>query len=235
MKLTLAIIGILLSACVMDTSWELDSDLVDDGTEAEAVEIEAGDVDGLLPVYVHSFDHEPTAAEVEEAFAGFVDKNPWLVGIGALQPSNPYWPANGQKRVTLTARTGDRKNAGNDKASKVSLYASWRANTGQNYGATFVLNNPDRDDLERNRTDVFYYILSINQYAGGATSDTFRYGRIQNSSTDGWFCDWMKVADMNNDGVARTQNLPFAQWVDSPHKPNSANYNGNITWSLSYY
>src|SRR5690606_6912707 len=118
----------------------------DDG-EVEDSLAEADDEAGLMPFHVATFDHYPTEAEVEGALAELEAKG----GVeSTLNPTNPAWPAPGQKRVTIIATTANKKDAGTDDAKYVYVRAYWRAyGASSNYNEKLVLNAPNRDDLNR--------------------------------------------------------------------------------------
>lgn len=77
------------------------------------------------------------------------------------------------------------------------------------------------DDLDRNTTSIFYYLMNLNAYVPGATQDKFLQGKIANVSTDGWHCSQLRVRDYSHALTHRLQSLAFNQWVDSPTVPES--------------
>lgn len=203
----------------------------DDSTPTDPEAAEAGEGPGLMPFHVATFDHYPSEAELEGALADLTAKEGTL---GVQYPTDPRWPAAGQKRVTIIATTADVKDAGTDKANHVYTRAYWRVNSGQQYNEKFVLDAPGRDDLDRDTVHAFYYMMNLSQYANGATQDQFIRAKIGNTSTDGWLCEFIELRDMNNQGTSRTQALPFNTWVDSPSSPESPLLNGTNTSWLSY-
>lgn len=191
---------------------------------------------GLRPFHVAVFAQPPEPEEIEREFQEFM-RSQQADGSSSfsLNPTTPRTPALGQKLVTITAVTADIKDAGTDEAKRVYFTGYWLTDSGTQYYETFILNNPDVDDLDRGKTNVFYYLMNLNNYVPGAQQDQFIKGRIGNTYTDGWFCQSLSVADKNNRGTIRTQSLPFNQWVDYP-SPSVSNWMaGNDTHWMSYY
>jgi hypothetical protein len=203
----------------------------DDTTVEGPVAAEANEGPGLMPFHVASFDHYPSDAELEGALTELTAKDG---ALGIQHPTEPRWPAAGQKRVTIIATTADVKDAGTDEAAHVYMRAYWRVNGAQQYNEKFVLNAADRDDLDRDTVHAFYYLMNLSQYAPGATQDQFVNAKIGNTSTDGWLCEFIELRDMNYQGTSRTQSLPFNTWVDSPSVPESPLLNGTSTSWLNY-
>lgn len=165
------------------------------------------------PFYVAVFDHVPTEEELQADLVQYMLKANPEAGISALvNPTDWTLPASGQKLVRIAATTSNITDAGTDNAGSVRFTGIWQAASLQQFSETFVLDNYGIDDLDRNTVSVFYYLLNVGAY----TTDRFVQGRISNTSTDGWHCNSISLTESNYVGGARTQSLPFNQWVDYP-------------------
>lgn len=226
--MTMMIVSSLLSACA--------DEAVDD--DMALLEESLSDDEGLRPFHVAVFDHEPTEEEIEAEFLEFQASIGDLAAendpAGLLGPMGYIAPAVGQKLIRLDAITSNISGAGAN--APIQFTGAWQTNLGgQQYIETFSLDNPGVNDLERNTTSIYYYLVNLGAYVPGATQDKFLQGKISNWGTDGWHCSQMYVKDRNYLGYQRTQSLPFNQWVDSPTIPESPWMNGNNTAWMSYY
>lgn len=218
----LAIAIAMLSGCISPVT---EDDISLDAEDPHWID----ETTALRPFHVARFDHYPSAAEIEQDLADFAAKHP----VANLNPTNPGVPLPGQKRVTVLATTADIPRAGSDVAP-FFLLAHWRTGDGRDYTEQLLLDNPTIDDLDRGTVSVFHYFMSLSSYAPRATSDQFIQAKITTTSTDGWFCEHVEMFDMNSQGTARVQQLPFNQWVDAPHASATAFYPATNSDHLSY-
>lgn len=221
---TIAVLAALLSACAAEPMDDEIALLDEDDEESLA------DEEGLRPFHVAVFDHEPTEEEIAAEFREFqqsigdfvAEDDPAAIVI----PTGYIAPGVGQKLVRIDAVTSNISDAGTDATDAIRFTGRWDArnavgnNLGQ-YIETFILNNPGVDDLDRNTTSIFYYLMNPGAYIAGTTQDKFVQGKIANVSTDGWHCSQVRVRDYNRFLSARLQSLAFNQWVDSPTVPES--------------
>jgi hypothetical protein len=216
---TIAVLSTFLSACVQQPMDDEIALLDEDDDES------LGEAEALRPFHVAVFDHEPTEEEIEAEFEEFqqsigdlvVEDNP----VAIVGPTGYIAPGVGQKLVRIDAVTSNISDAGTDATDAIRFTGRWDTNAGPEYIETFILNNPGVDDLDRNTTSIFYYLMNPGAYVPGATQDKFLQGKIANVSTDGWHCSQVKVRDYNRFLSARLQSLAFNQWVDSPTVPES--------------
>ncbi|MCX4239435.1 hypothetical protein [Paraliomyxa miuraensis] len=217
---TIAVLSTFLSACAEEP---LDDDLAFLHEHDE--ESLAEEQDGLRPFHVAVFDHEPTEEEIEAEFREFQASIGDLVAendpVGSVNPTGYVAPGVGQKLVRLDALTSNIPDAGTDAKGAIRFTGRWDTNVGPEYIETFIMDNPGVDDLNRNTTSVFYYLMNLGAYVAGTTQDKFLQGQIANVSTDGWHCSQLKVRDYNRFLSSRLQSLAFNQWVDSPTVPES--------------
>lgn len=220
--ITFAALSSLLSACATEPIDDEIALLDEDDDESLA------DEEGLRPFHVAVFDHEPTEEEVEAEFLEFQQSIGDLVAeddpVGLIGPTGAYIPALGHKLVRIDAITSNISDAGTDATDAIRFTGKWDAKNaggvylGQ-YSETFILNNPGVDDLDRNTTSIFYYLVNPGNYIVGTTQDRFVQGKIANVSTDGWHCHWLEARDYSHSMISRLQTLVFNQWVDSPTIP----------------
>lgn len=217
--ITLAALASLLSACAAEPVDD-ELDLLDEDAEESLA-----DDEGLRPFHVAVFDHEPTEEEIEAEFREFQQSIGDLVTeddpVAIVGPTGYIAPIPGQKLVRIEAITSNISNAGTDATDAIRFTGRWDTNAGPEYLETFILNNPGVDDLDRNTTSIFYYLMNLNAYVAGASQDKFLQGKIANVSTDGWHCSQLKVRDYSHALTYRSQSLAFNQWVDSPTVPES--------------
>ena len=216
---SLMILSTFLSGCVEQPTDDEIALLEEEDDDA------LGEAEGLRPFHVAVFDHEPTEEEIEEEFREFQASIGGLViesePVAIVGPTGYIAPGVGQKLVRIDAVTSNISDAGTDATDAIRFTGRWDTNAGPEYLETFILNNPGVDDLDRNTTSIFYYLMNLNAYVAGATQDKFMQGKIANVSTDGWHCSQVKVRDYNRFLTARLQTLVFNQWVDSPTAPES--------------
>jgi hypothetical protein len=188
------------------------------------------------PFHVAVFDHVPTEDEVRADLARFLMAAHDKPDITALTtPTGFILPQPGQKLVRIDAATSNIANAGTDRADKVQFTGVWQAGTGQQFPDVFVLDNPNRNDLNQNTLSIFYYLLDVDQHVPGLVQDRFLRGQISNSSSDGWHCSSITLAETNHAATTRVQSLPFNQWVDYPSPATSSwLLASNSSW-LDYY
>lgn len=201
---------------------------------ADPVSVDAKD--GLSPFFTASFDHAPTQGEIDQALMSFIASPGGNEHQGVVAPGSATAPSPGYKLVTLTVKTGSFSGDGMDAAAQAYFLGTWFANTAgtPSYTERFILDDPSRDDLNRSSTNVFYYLLRLNSYVPGATADQFVRGRIGNTSTDRWRCEYIWVDDRNYLGTSRIQALYFNTSVEAPGPQESGDLNAtNLTW-LSY-
>lgn len=188
------------------------------------------------PFHVAVFDHVPTEDEVRADLERFARTARGGDGVSMLvTPTGLILPQPGQKLVRIDATTSNIANAGTNSADKVRFTGIWQAGTGQQFFEVFVLDNPNRNDLDRNTLSIFYYLLDVGTHVPGLTADRFLQGQISNSSTDGWHCSNLTLAETNHAGATRLQSLPFNQWVDYPSPATSSWLVGNNNTWLGYY
>jgi hypothetical protein len=219
--LGLAFLIVLAGACV--DGGALDPEAAD----SEA----AGDPAGRAhhPFHVAVFDHAPTEAELQAELAEFLAAARGEAGSSSqLNPGGWQHPASGQKLVRIAAATSNISNAGTDSPG-VQFRGWWNRAGGSTAYEFFVLDNPSIDDLNRNTVSVFYYLINV-----GNITDQFVKGEISNSGSDGWHCDTITLTESNNGGGARTQSLPFRQWVDYPSPMVSSQIFANNSAWLGY-
>ena len=167
------------------------------------------------PFHVAAFDHVPTEHEIAADFEQFLVATHGDAAISSLAPTTNSTPGAGQKLVRIDATTSDITNAGTDDPT-VSFIGIWEDNDSEQYTETFLLNKANHNDLERNKTDIYYYLLDVGDYISGLLKDRFVKGQISNTGTDGWHCEGVVLLEKNHAGSLRSQSMPFDQWVDSP-------------------
>lgn len=183
----------------------------------------------VTPFLTLSFDSPPSMKELIE------------IGKAKLSTSSKDFPntawqypdANNEKLIILTVHTADYTNAGTDHAANCSFIGRWINNYSiyQTYG--FILDNTSRDDLNRNSYNVFYYF--IDNWSN--SSDQFISGRLKNTATDGWLCDYVSFEDIScsgTRGVTLHWGDPNLDWVQSDGNILSSEKNSNITSWLYY-
>lgn len=156
----------------------------------------------LTPVKALSFDHYPSQ---EEIYAHLSDTRAYN-DLG--YPMNPL---SGQKLVTLVVKTGNGSNDGTD--SPCYFQGTWKVN-GVDKTYDLMLDNPNRDDQERNKYYVYYYIITV----GSGYRDTLYRGRVYITDTDGWGCEFVEVQDRNYRSQMRINRLVINDWIDTPKK-----------------
>src|SRR5215208_1124174 len=97
------------------------------------------------------------------------------------------------------------RDLGADDADQVQLTGVWQAETGQQFPDIFVLDNPNKNDLEQNTLSIFYYLLDVDLHVPGLVEDLFLQGQISNSSSDGWHCSSITLAETNHAATTRIQ------------------------------
>jgi hypothetical protein len=206
-----------IAACGMEAELGDEQEIVESENELTA-----------RPIHVAVFDHPPTREEIDLELARHERESRGrgrvqLFSIPDQTPrTSPPAISPGQKRVTITAATSDIQSAGTDDAGEAFFRGRWNPSSGLDYSVRFFLNAPNRDDLDRDSWCVFYYLINVPNYSGGATSDAFQYGTIGNTSTDAWHCASIELEDRNHFQQTRTQHLPFNTWVDDAYAPESS-------------
>ncbi len=199
---------------------------------------EAGDLEirENLPFHVAVFDHVPTEDEVHADLARFLATTSGEDGLSMLvSPTGFILPQRGQKLVRIDATTSNISDAGTDAAKKVRFTGVWQAGSLQQFAESFVLDNPNVDDLDRNTVSIFYYLLNVGQYVPGLTQDRFVEGQISNTGSNAWHCNNIALVERNYTGITRSQSLPFNQWVEYPSRTTSSWLVGNNNAWLTYY
>ena len=133
-----------------------DDTAIYDETEIESEEIYVESRDGVVsPLLSVSFDHHPSAEEIEEAYQSHV------LNVKLLNPGSSQAPQRGQKRITIIAKTANVKYAGTDK-SYCFFRGEWLGDNLTSCSIDFKLGVPGRDDLDKGHTDVFFYLGKEN-------------------------------------------------------------------------
>lgn len=143
----------------------------------------------VSPALHLTFDHDASDEEIEQAFQRAVRESK-----GGVNPiTNPSTPdANYEKMVTLKVKTANYTNAGTDKAANCKFIGKWYTSSGLYSTVQFILDNPNNDDLNRNKLDVFYYTYTVSQ-----TSDQLISGKLSNTASDGWLCQYVEIKDQS--------------------------------------
>lgn len=182
----------------------------------------------IKPVLSLVYDHEPTSKELlEDAFKS--------MGISKDLPNNnnfEYPNAMHEKLVILVVKTADYKNAGTDKAASCRFIGRWVNELGNYKTEYFILDNTNRDDLNRNSCLAFYYF-----YNESNNTDRFISGRLKNSSSDGWLCEYVKYTDYSCSGSRETYLFwgdPNNDWVQSDGTQLSSEKFSQISTWLNY-
>ncbi len=167
----------------------------------------------IKPITHYSFSGELTEKEINNSVKTVKSKVNPTDEMGVATP--------GLKLIQISTVTGTREYADNDK-SGVYFIGQWVSNT-NTYRVKFLLDLDSRDDLEKGRTDVFYYLINPSDYAYGTTRDKMTHGLISNETTDGWFCERVYVKENNYLSIQRNNTFPYSMWVDqdSGHSQNS--------------
>ena len=126
------------------------------------------------PFHVTTFDHAPTE-EVQADLAQFLMTTYAESNLSNLvSPTGWILPQAGQKLVRIDATTSNISSAGTDEASKVRFTGVWQASNLQQFSESFVLDNPNVDDLDRDTVSIFYYLLNVGQYVPGPHAGPIR-------------------------------------------------------------
>ena len=167
--------------------------------------------EGLLPFHSATFDHMPTQTEIDQELMRFLSSEQGKGHHEEVNPGSNIFPSPGYKLVTLTVKTGGNSGDGMDSANRAYFHGVWLATSGSlpSYSERFVLDVPGRDDLNRGSTNIFFYTLRLASYVSGATADVFQRGRVGNTSTDRWHCEYVFVDEKNYLGTSRGQNLYY--------------------------
>ncbi len=177
-----------------------------------------GDPGGIRPFHAASFDHTPTPDEIDRELQAFLATSPGKDQHDVVYPRNNTTVDPGHKLVTLAVKTGNNSGDGMDDADDAYFLGTWLTNgkTAPAYTEKFILNIANRDDLNKGATNVFYYLLPLDYYVVGATEDQFQRGRIGNTSTDRWRCEYIWLEEKNHAGINRNQFLNFNTSVERP-------------------
>ncbi|MBK7536983.1 MAG: hypothetical protein IPI49_16800 [Myxococcales bacterium] len=197
----------------------------------EAEEVKVGE--GLMPFYATTFDHTPTPDEVTQKLQLFLDARPSKEVGNAILPGSGTGPTLGYKLVALTVTTGSGAFDGTGQSAQAYFTGTWLTNAASSpaYSERFVLDYPNRNDLNTGSTLVFYYTLLVGSYAQGATRDQFQRGRVGNTSADRWKCASVNVLERNYLYNERLQILNFNANVERSESGDLLAY--NTSW-LSY-
>lgn len=185
------------------------------GACAEPVE-DAEVPKGVTPFHAVAFDHKPSREEVFREWSSFVGTSkgvPQEIVFGG--GTRPPTVQSGTKLVIVTTQTGSDTNDGTDDAASAYFTGTWRTPVTA-YSENFVLDVGGRDDLDRGKTNVFYYVLTPSSYIANITEDVFTLGKIGNSSSDRWKCSTLWMDEINSSGVGRSQTLDFNTSVQAP-------------------
>ncbi len=205
----LIIIGIIFSLIGCDLATDIPN--LQDKNYEEGQNL--SDLPAIKPIAHYSFSGEMTEKEISNSVRT-IKRN--------IHPTDEMGVATpGLKLIQISTVTGTRENADNDK-SGVYFIGQWVSNT-NTYRVKFLLDMDSRDDLEKGKTDVFYYLINPSDYAYGTTRDKMTHGLISNETTDGWFCERVYVKENNYISIQRNNTFPYSMWVDqdSGHSPNS--------------
>ncbi len=125
------------------------------------------------PIAHFSFDKEPTEAEIKEAFTK----------LRAYDNIGYRIPRQGEKIVTIQAKTGTGKYDGTDDGALFKVQYDF-------VNVVFNLDDTNRDDQERGNVDVFFYLVNT-----GEPWDELRSAEIIAKGSDGWKCDYVSIRE----------------------------------------
>jgi hypothetical protein len=183
----------------------------------------------VSPALHLKFDHDASDEEIRQAFQKAIRKS--KNGINPV--TNPSTPdANYEKMVTLKVKTADYSNAGTDNAAHCKFIGKWYTSSGLYSTVEFLLDNTNNDDLDRNSLDVFFYTYTVGQ-----SSDQLITGKLSNTASDGWLCQYVEIKDQSC-STSRTVQFnwgdPNADFVQSDGNVFSSEENSTSSASISY-
>lgn len=162
----------------------------------------------IMPIAHFSFDEEMmTVYELDSAIKNNLNYRSSFINPTTYLPT----PVSGTKLVQIITKTSNIRNATCDRRG-VFFIGKWQSNT-SNYDVKFILDDPNHDDLNKGKTDMFYYLINPSTFAVNSITDRMISGMIYNKTDDGWHCDRVSVNEMNVKGEWRYNTFYYSMWV----------------------
>lgn len=164
----------------------------------------------VSPTFILTFDHTPTQSELYNAGL----KHIAVYAKDQEVTSLSYPDANYEKLVILGVKTANVTNAGTDDASHCRFLARYINNLNLYKTVAYVLDKPNRDDLNKDAYNAFYYFITDESNV----SDQFVAGLLSNTASDGWLCQYVSYQDLSCSGsrsVTLTWGNTSLDWVQS--------------------